>query len=197
MNTIELQHIMNHGPWLKHLHGRVLAKNLLPQKKDQKTRAFIVNTDNSDQPGTHWVVVYFSESGNSYYFDSYGLPPLHEEITQFLNQNSVKPWTSNHQRVQSLFSSLCGMYCVFALDTLSRGYDIQQYLRHKFYNTDYFHNDQLVIQWFQQNYGILYTNAQRQSVNEKCQTCSPKHHHHEMTVHFPCLNKLNGSHAYL
>ena len=190
MNTMELQYILNHAPWLKQLHGRVLPKDLLPQQREMDVRAFIVNTDDSDLPGRHWVSVYFSDNGDAYYFDSYGLPPIHEEILQFLKRHSKQNWISqegsyNHQRVQSLFSNVCGLYCVFALDTLARGYNIQHYLRHTFYPSKFFKNDQQIIRWFREHYGTMHATAQRQTSTGLCQRCSPKEDHHEMTLHHP------------
>ena len=35
----------------------------------------IADTDPHDQPGTHWIAMYFVSPWESEFFDSYGLPP--------------------------------------------------------------------------------------------------------------------------
>lgn len=161
-------------------------------------KAFIINTDDSGQSGRHWVAVSFSERGEAYYFDSYGLPPIHDEILQFIQRNAKPNWMNrgryNKQRVQSLFSNVCGLYCVFALDTLARGYDIQHYLRHTFYPSNFFQNDHQIIKWFGKHYGTLYACAQKQSSTGLCQSCSPKEEHHPMTLHYPCVKMYDATH---
>ena len=54
--------------------GEVCAKDLLPDRKPIHTKAYIVNTDLSDDPGEHWVAVYFRDN-RVIYFDSYGMSP--------------------------------------------------------------------------------------------------------------------------
>ena len=38
--------------------------------------AYVINSETHDQPGEHWVAVYFDQHGRGEYFDSYGLPSL-------------------------------------------------------------------------------------------------------------------------
>jgi hypothetical protein len=47
--------------------------NTLPNVK-KKMECGVVNLDNDNGNGTHWVC-YGIEIGGSWYFDSYGLPP--------------------------------------------------------------------------------------------------------------------------
>ena len=58
----------------------VCAKDELPHRKPKDVRAYVINTDESHLPGTHWIAVYFPEDKNNgvEYFDSYGLPPLEQ-----------------------------------------------------------------------------------------------------------------------
>ena len=193
MDTVTLQFILDHGTWLHHLQGRVCSRDLLPKTKPSNVRAYIINTDSSNQPGEHWIGLYYYEnSKEAYYFDSYGLPPYHEEILEFLKKTSNK-WTFNNQQVQDWFSETCGLYCVFTLDALAKGYDIQQYLQHHFYKTNYFKNDVKVRTWFEQNYGTLNDVSKRQSVTFRGQCCSPKQNHHELNKHYPHFKLLSNS----
>ena len=69
------------------------------------------------------------EGKGGYYFDSYGLPPLYKEFTQFL-RHFAKDYTYSDLQLQSPFSTVCGHYCVlFALYTFS-GYSIEDTVNH-------------------------------------------------------------------
>ena len=52
-----------------------------------KTGYYIVNLNDSTQPGSHWVVIYVRGSGPLEYFDSFGLDAPNEvvELTNRLN----------------------------------------------------------------------------------------------------------------
>ena len=109
----------------------------------------------SNKAGEHWIAVIFNNNGDVLYFDSYGLPPLETEIINFLDNHSTS-WRYNRQRLQSLQSKVCGLYCIFTLDAAARGYNIQKYLQQVFLSTDHHRNDRAVSLWFNQQYGNLY-----------------------------------------
>ena len=69
-----------------------------------------MNIDKHYMPGSHWVALWFSDSGYAEYFDSYGLPPYKREIMSYL-QNHSTSWTFNHHRLQGLTSNVCGHSC--------------------------------------------------------------------------------------
>ena len=120
--------------------AKVCAKDQLPRQNPIHVKAYIVNTERSIKAGEHWVAVIFNNDGNVLYFDSYGLPPLETEIIDFLDNHSFS-WSYNRQRLQSLQSKICGLYCIFTLDAAARGYNIQKYLQQKFLSTDHHRND--------------------------------------------------------
>ena len=45
--------------------------------------ALVANTDDSKNPGEHWVAMYFSRTKTEY-FDSFGLPPYHEDLINYV-----------------------------------------------------------------------------------------------------------------
>jgi hypothetical protein len=75
----------------------------------------VVNTDSSDEPGEQWVAVNIDRDGMGEYFDSFGLPPLHEEITGFTHDNCPQGWLYNITTFQSIYFQTCGNYCVLYL----------------------------------------------------------------------------------
>lgn len=71
----------------------------------------ICNTDPHDEPGEHWIVLYFGEKATGEYFDSYGrdAPPIFKNYLR----RFCTSWIKNDVRLQSVISSFCGHYCVF------------------------------------------------------------------------------------
>lgn len=152
MHTHEIQYILDHGTWIKNLHAQVCAKDQLPKQKPVSVQAYIVNTDSSDRSGEHWIAVIFNRNGESTYFDSYGLPPLDTEIMSFIHNNSSS-WTYNKQVIQSLLGVVCGYYCIFVLNAVARGNNLQKCLQQTFRTTEHHRNDRNVTIWFKQIYG--------------------------------------------
>jgi len=73
--------------------------------------AIVVNTDPWNQPGRHWVCMYFDADGQGEYFDSFGMRPP-DIFERYMNSNCFA-WTFNKKRMQSLISRFCGHYCIW------------------------------------------------------------------------------------
>ena len=77
----------------------------------------IVNTDNSGQTGSHWLVIaVFSrviEVFDPLGFQIFRWPRIPCEILKFLHSHSVNRKIILSDRVQSRNSILCGFYCLF------------------------------------------------------------------------------------
>ena len=71
---------------------------------------YILNLQNSDQGGSHWVLLC-----NGWYMDPYGVPPT-KRISQF-----VTDW--NQDEYQSLESEACGFFVLYTADRLMAGLD--------------------------------------------------------------------------
>ena len=169
MDTVELQHILDHSCLLYTLKAKVCPKDLLPIHKVPHTRAYIVNTQDSDQPGEHWVALFF-KNNEAVYFDSYGLPPLQHHILPFLESN-CRRWSMNSMRLQGDYSMLCGVYCIYALHYLTLGYPMDKLLTLQFHPQRFDDNDNAVGHWFKKCYGQLYDEAQtlpKTTVGKQC-----------------------------
>lgn len=86
----------------------VFMKDALP-KQIMKNETGIVNLDNSDGAGTHWVC--YKKLGDTiYYFDSFGnIPPPKELGDYFATANRV---LYNHERFQRKNTVICGHLCL-------------------------------------------------------------------------------------
>ena len=94
-----------------------LAKRLnykiLVISKDQvynlKNNFYIINLNNSNEPGSHWVSLIINNN-ILYYWDSFGCPPFNEIIK--LNHKIIY---YNQYTIQDINDSNCGWYCLFFL----------------------------------------------------------------------------------
>lgn len=79
-------------------------------KSDIYPYAAIINTDKYGYPGTHWVAIYVPNKLNIEYFDSFGELPNETIIKYLLNFENIH---LNKLKIQSLFSDVCGHFCIF------------------------------------------------------------------------------------
>ncbi len=112
---------------------------------------YVCNTDPSQQPGEHWVVMAISQNGRGEYFDSFGLPPQKEEFSQFLKKNT-STWTYNNQCIQHPLSTVCGHYCVLYALNYAKGRSME-YLLSKF-DTNLLENDSVVHEYVNSAFGV-------------------------------------------
>jgi len=142
MNSIEIREILR-SELSHHELGGVLcldeAKEFLPNK------AYVINTDKCDQPGLHWLGVYYPPKGEIEFFDSYGIKPdFYGFSNKFLHSN---------KRIQSLNSKTCGPHVIsFLLHRLKIGYSFRNYL--KLFNNNFDTNDRKVHRFIENNYNI-------------------------------------------
>lgn len=82
-------------------------RNALP-KKCRRTECGIVNLDDDNGPGTHWVA-YFKDKDKVKYFDSFGdlKPPI--ELVKYFGAVEI---TYNYNRYQNFNSYRCGHLCI-------------------------------------------------------------------------------------
>ena len=89
MNTLEINAILRDDRRTVKAFKGVYASEELPTRTSTNS-LFVCNTDPSDQPGTHWIVIYVDKKRKSDYFNSFGMAPMIPEIELFLNENSVE-----------------------------------------------------------------------------------------------------------
>lgn len=77
-------------------------------KNPEPTKIYILNLQNSDEPGSHWTLLH-----NGWYFDSYGVVPT-RRIARF-----VKSW--NKSDYQGLSRNSCGHFAIYVAVRLMAG----------------------------------------------------------------------------
>lgn len=93
--------------------GGVYPLDLLPDHLISNQKGIVINLDPHDKPGSHWVSLYLNGKQIDF-FDSYGLPPLHEDLRNFISNNCTN-YNCNLRRYQEYDTDVCGQYCVYFL----------------------------------------------------------------------------------
>lgn len=121
MTTLDIQKALKSHKFTKKYFQGVFAINTIPKRVKSKPALYVINTDKSNQPGQHWLAVYFPSNGCGEFFDSYGRSATkYPEIKRFLKYNS-KCIIYNNKQLQSLFTGVCGQYCcIFLLNRCKR-----------------------------------------------------------------------------
>lgn len=86
--------------------------------------SMVVNMDNSNLPGSHWVAIFVPSRHTVFYYDSFGVKPSNRHIREFLRKFlhvHINPTT-----FQSLVSDVCGFYVMYFLYFCSMGYSVSQ-----------------------------------------------------------------------
>jgi hypothetical protein len=93
----------------------------------------VVNNDDKYGPGEHWVAIYYENPHKLYYFDSLNIDP---NPCLAKNLNKYKKIIKNNARLQSLYSDVCGFYCIFFIIHISRGITFSHIVNHLHKRTD-------------------------------------------------------------
>ena len=142
LNTATLEYVLQDDPLL--VFGGVFAYDRIPNCVTKYPCGYVFNTDRSDEPGEHWVSVYFGEDRKGEYFCPLGTEP-YGALYEFMKKNSIKT-VYNKTMIQFPLSSLCGYYCVYHLKRAARGYSITRTLN-DFRYRDKRKNDAKVFAW--------------------------------------------------
>ena len=110
----------------------------------------IINTDDSTQPGSHWVAIHKDIMQRGYYFDSFGFPPKLDDL--LATMDSCADWTYNSFRLQSYASTVCGQYCLFFVTHIARGYDMEHIVHVLNQDSDKMVNDAMVNQYIKDKF---------------------------------------------
>ena len=127
MNTFQLEQLCTSHPKLKRHFKGVFASNELPKFVSSYPAAFILNTQPRSKSGEHWVAIFLNAKYNGEYFDSYGFPPMNQNVIRFLKRNTAK-WTYSKKVLQNPISLMCGGFCIYFLVKKSQGQSLRYIL---------------------------------------------------------------------
>ena len=125
MNSLQLESVVKKMKCNeKYIRCEVLAADELPLITMSKPCFYIVNIDNSNKQGSHWVVFHFPEYGVPEFFDSLGNPPKYYNdnfVYFFIRNNNYNYYKHNNMRLQDYNSKYCGQYCLYYIQLRCRG----------------------------------------------------------------------------
>ena len=115
----------------------------LPELPNKFPKSIIINTDQSNKPGDHWIAIILTEK-HAYYFDSFGLGIVDQQIRQFLlpRYSSI---IFNSLCIQHILSDKCGYYCIYFVQNVHNYKSYYKFLSH-FMIDNLKQNDCIVMQ---------------------------------------------------
>ena len=127
MDTRQIRQYMRQDVYIRRQLGDVCAVDRLPMQISRRSRIYIVNTDESNRPGDHWVACYFPRQGPTEFFDSNGYGPdhYHRRFKRVLLKNG-RYYRYNPVKVQSAGTMTCGHFCLYYAYYRCHGYTMKQ-----------------------------------------------------------------------
>jgi hypothetical protein len=144
MDTKTLLSICGGHGILKSVVKNVCPADYLPASISSRPSFYIVNTDNSDGKGRHWVAFYFPPKGPPEFFDSLGRRPdfYHDRFRAILICNDGG-YMYNECRLQAPNTVSCGGYCIYYVHLRSQGYSMHDIVS-SMNSLDYWANEKLI-----------------------------------------------------
>ena len=121
MWSTEIEHNLKHD---KYFMG-CFPSDLLPSFPNSFPKTLIINTKPSNMKGEHWVALVLKKK-KCFYFDSFGVPILNDDILQFL-QDYYKV-TYSDVCIQSVNSEKCGKFCIAFVKTVRSKQSYSEFL---------------------------------------------------------------------
>lgn len=123
MDTLQINNIMN--KYISNYLG-TFAIDKLP-KKVKYPSGLIVNNQESNKPGQHWVAIYFDKNKNAIFFDSYGQKAQYYGLNKYLKRHS-KSIIENNKMIQSETSNYCGIYSILFIYFMNKNNSLRTFL---------------------------------------------------------------------
>ena len=145
MDTSEITTILENDPYVAPVFGGCLPSEVLCGMGEvSHPCALVCNYDPSHKPGTHWIAIYLTEDGKAEFFDPYGVAPMSDHFSDFLERNSTG-WTFNTRQLQGLTTTVCGHYAIFYLIWRTRQWSMEFIVN--LFEKDTSRNDQAVYRF--------------------------------------------------
>ena len=136
---IDFDKKMGMGQCVSNTHCQLSLESAKHQRKTKIGTIF--NLDKHDQPGSHWVAMYYDiEAGDIFYWDSYGIEPP-QEVKEFMdrlskqarklkcNEHCVEPRLYFNDIRHQRKNSECGMYSIYFITELLAGRDFKDVIQ--------------------------------------------------------------------
>ena len=98
----------------------IYLRNNLSKIKDG---AYILNLDEYELIGTHWIALYLNAK-NVTYFDHFGVKYIPKEIKKFIRNKNI---ITNIYRIRAYDTVMCGYFCIGFIDFMLKGKSLVEY----------------------------------------------------------------------
>ena len=102
LTNFEIQEYYQNEPRCNGVFSRDNLPNII------KNGAYVINLDEYDDIGTHWIALYVNNKAVTY-FDSFGAEHIPKEIVKFIGNKNI---ITNIYRIQAYDSIMCGYFCI-------------------------------------------------------------------------------------
>ena len=119
----------------------VFSRNNLPKKIKDGT--YVINLDEYADVDTHWTAL-FCNRNEIFYFNSFGVEHVPEEIKEFVGNKNIK---ANIFRVQANNSVMCWYFCIGFIDFMLAGEKLTDYTN-LFSPHDFKKSDDIILSYF-------------------------------------------------
>ena len=137
MDTLQINNLLAKVPG----YVGCFACNQIPHVS-ARPALFVVNTDPAELRGQHWVAIALLREGAGEYFDSFGLPPLQQEIAKYMAEQCAV-WRYSPRVLQHPFAITCGLYACAFVRTRAAGQSYLSFLAH--FGRDLDSNEKTII----------------------------------------------------
>ena len=112
----------------------------------------MINLDEHDDIGTHWIALWVNNTNNVTYFDSFGVEHISKETKAFINRtlssaSQNKAVITNILRIRAYDSIMCGQCCVGFIDFMLVGKKLTDYTN-LFSPHGFKKNDNMILNYF-------------------------------------------------
>lgn len=102
--------ILNYGK-NKNIKIFCVAKDQLRKKKKLKNNeSIVINLDDMENEGTHWVCL-ICKNNKLFYYDPFGVIYLSNDIANYIKKHKTDFYSTTEQN-QSITSNKCGWFCL-------------------------------------------------------------------------------------
>ena len=113
------------------------------ETKAIKKGAYIINLDEYENTGTHWITL-FVKTNEVIYFDSFGIEHIPKETEHAIGNKKIK---ASIFRLQAYDSIMCRYYCIEFINYMLNGKTLLDYTN-LFSPNDFKKNDQSIKRIF-------------------------------------------------
>ena len=148
LTNFEIQEYYQNEPRFNGVFSRDNLPNTI------KNGAYVINLDEYDDIGTHWVALYVNNN-TIIYFDSFGVEHIPKENIKFIGNNEQNSSVEAHNkniitnifRIQAYDLIMCGYFCIGFINFMFDSNSLTDYTN-LFSPNDLKRNDDIILKYF-------------------------------------------------